>query len=79
MNPEIKLGQIWVHYKGPNKRYEIIAIGKDSETLEDLVVYKALYQGEFKFGQTWVRPVKEFLEIVEKDGEKFNRFNLIEE
>ena len=79
MNLEIKPGQIWIHYKGPNKRYEIIAIGKDSETLEDLVVYKALYQGEFKFGQIWIRPVKEFLEIIEKDGNKINRFELIEE
>ncbi|MFA5763781.1 MAG: DUF1653 domain-containing protein [archaeon] len=76
---EIKQGQIWVHYKGINKRYEIIALGKDSNTLEDLVVYKALYQGEFKFGQIWIRPVKEFLETVEKNGEKFNRFSLIEE
>ena len=76
---EIEIGQIWSHYKRPNKRYEIIAIGKDSETLEEMIVYKALYQGEFKFGQIWCRKKSEFAETVEKDGKEFNRFKLAEE
>ena len=76
---EIKPGQIWSHYKRPERRYEIISIGKDSETLEEVVVYKALYQGEFKFGQVWSRKMHEFLETVEKNGNKISRFKLIEE
>ena len=75
----IDFGQIWRHYKKPNKRYEIIAIGKGSDTLKELVIYKALYQREFKFGQIWIRPLEEFLGTVEKNGEKVNRFTLIEE
>jgi hypothetical protein len=79
MNREIKPRQIWSHYKRPERRYEIIALGKDSETLEEVVIYKALYQGEFKFGQIWCRKKNEFLGTVTKDGEEINRFNLIEE
>jgi len=76
---EIKAGQIWSHYKRPSQRYEIIALGKDSDTLEEVVIYKALYQGEFKFGQTWSRKKDEFLGITTKDGKEINRFELIEE
>ena len=75
----VKPGQIWSHYKAPNKRYELIAISKDSETLEDIVIYKSLYQGEFKFGQLWNRPLKEFISKVNKNDKEVNRFNLIEE
>lgn len=57
------------HYKG--KEYEVIGIAKHSETLEELVVYRALY-GE---GQIWVRPLQMFLEKVEVDGQKIPRFS----
>jgi len=76
---EIQVGQIWSHYKRPDRRYEIIAIGKNSETLDEMVVYKALYQGEFKFGQIWCRSLNEFLGTLTKDGKEINRFELIEE
>jgi hypothetical protein len=66
----IKLGK-YRHYKG--KEYEVIGIAKHSETLEDLVVYKALY-GE---GQMWVRTVKIFEEMVVVDGVEVSRFELI--
>ncbi len=59
----IKLGK-YKHYKG--KEYEVIGIAKHSETLEDLVVYKALYQTEGE--NLWVRPLKMFLENVEVDA-----------
>jgi hypothetical protein len=65
-----KLGE-YRHYKG--KKYEVIGIAKHSETLEELVVYRALY-GE---GQIWVRPLKMFLEEVEVDGKKISRFEYI--
>lgn len=53
----------------------MIGIARDSENLEDLAVYKALY-GE---GQLWVRPLKMFFEEVEKDGQKMPRFEYLGE
>ena len=50
------------HFKGGV--YRLIGIAKDSETLEDMVVYQALY-GE---GQMWVRPKDMFFGQVERDG-----------
>lgn len=63
------------HYKG--NHYELIGIAKHSETLEELVVYKALYENEL--GNLWVRPKAMFLEEVEVDGKKMPRFRLIKE
>ena len=60
------------HYKG--NQYEVIGVAKHSETLEELVVYRALY-GEHGL---WVRPLKMFLETVEIDGKKIPRFKFIE-
>lgn len=71
-NSEIKIGK-YKHFKG--HEYEVIGIAKHSETLEEFVVYKALY-GD---GGLWIRPVSMFLEIVERDGKTIPRFELIEE
>lgn len=68
----IKKG-IYRHFKG--NRYEVLAIAKNSETLEDMVVYRALY-GEMGI---WVRPLSMWEEIVERDGIKMKRFTLEEE
>ena len=57
MNTPI-IGEIYSHFKTGNK-YEIITLAKHSETLEDVVVYKALY-GE---GQIWVRPANMFIDM----------------
>ncbi len=46
------------HYKG--QEYEVIGIGKHSETMERLVFYRALY-GEMEL---WARPAEMFLEKV---------------
>lgn len=59
------------HFKG--NEYEVIGIAKDSETLEDMVVYKALYDE----GGLWVRPKTMFEETVERDGKTFPRFTYI--
>ena len=67
----VKLGK-YMHYKG--NEYEVIALAKHSETLEELVVYKALY-GD---GTTWVRPKEMFLETVTVDGTTLPRFKYIE-
>lgn len=68
----VKIGGVYRHYKG--NLYEVLAIAKHSETLEDMVVYRALY-GE---GLVWVRPVSMFEEEVVKDGIVLKRFELIE-
>ncbi len=60
---------IYKHYKG--NLYKVFAIAKHSETLEDMVVYQALY-GEYGL---WVRPATMFEEMV---GE-VKRFEKVEE
>jgi hypothetical protein len=62
---------IYRHFKG--KEYEVIGIARHSETLEEYVVYRALY-GE---GGLWIRPFKMFQEPVEVDGKMVPRFELI--
>ncbi len=72
---KIKPGK-YQHYKG--KFYEVIGTAKHSETLEEFVVYKALYDSE-EFGDSaiWVRPKKMFLETVNVDGKEVPRFKYI--
>ena len=61
------------HFKG--NLYRIEGFAKDSETLEEMVVYRALY-GE---GGLWVRPAKMFFETIERDGKTMKRFELVED
>ena len=68
----IVIGGIYLHYK--NLRYKVLAVARHSESLEELVVYQALY-GE---GGAWVRPVNMFLENVLIDGVWQPRFKFIE-
>ena len=68
----LKLGK-YKHYKG--KEYEVIGVARHSETLEELVVYRALYGDR----DLWVRPVKMFLEKVEVDGKKVPRFRYLDD
>ena len=61
------------HFKGGLYRY--VGTAKDSETLEEMVVYRALY-GERGL---WVRPAKMFFETVERAGKTMKRFELVED
>lgn len=71
----IKLG-IYKHYK--NKEYEVIGVAKHSETLEDLVVYKALYNSDqFWNNKLWVRPLSMYIETVIIQGIEIPRFQYI--
>ena len=70
MMTELKAGR-YRHFKG--KEYEVIAVAKDSETLEDMVVYRALY-GEYGY---WVRPLAMFCETVTVEGQTMPRFQYI--
>ena len=68
----IMIGGKYEHYKG--KPYRVLAVAKHSETLEEMVVYRALY-GEFGI---WVRPASMWNEIVDKEGYHGPRFQYIE-
>lgn len=72
----IKSGQMYKHFKTGNT-YKIIALAKHSETLEDLVVYEALYDNQVS--KIWVRPIGMFTETIERDGKIMKRFELIQE
>lgn len=61
------------HFKG--NEYEVLGVARHSETLEDMVVYRALY-GD---GGLWVRPASMWSETVEKDGHRGPRFVPVEE
>ncbi len=69
---EIKLGK-YRHFKG--NEYEVLYLARHSETLEEMVVYRALY-GEHG---VWVRPAHMWNEIVDRDGIKQKRFTYIGE
>lgn len=67
---DIKPGR-YRHFKG--REYEVIGVARDSETMQEMVVYRALY-GERGL---WVRSAEMFGGIVERDGEAVRRFELI--
>lgn len=70
----MKLG-IYKHYKG--KEYRVIGVAKHSETLEDFVVYEALYDNDLS--KLWIRPIGMFLEELEVEGGSVQRFTFIRE
>lgn len=72
MSDTIKLG-VYKHFKG--NEYEVLAVATHSETLEPMVVYRALY-GD---GGIWVRPLSMWNETVELDGVKQKRFTYVDE
>ena len=61
------------HFKGGE--YELLCVATHSETLEPMVVYRALY-GE---GGCWVRPRSMGYEMVEHNGERVRRFTKIDD
>lgn len=63
---------IYRHYKG--NLYELVDVVNHSETLEKMVLYRALY-GE---KELWVRPISMWDEKVEVDGKEVSRFEFVE-
>lgn len=66
---DLELG-LYKHFKG--NIYEVIALAKDHETLELLVIYKATYQPEGD--NLWARPLRMFKGTVLIDGLEKKRF-----
>ena len=65
------MNQYYRHFKG--NIYRVLHIAKHSETLEDMVVYQAMYRER----GIWVRPKTMFEEVIERDGKTFRRFSPI--
>lgn len=64
---------LYKHYKG--MLYHVIGTCRHSETLEEMVVYRALYDNY----ELWVRPRTMFLESIEMNGKFLPRFQYIRE
>lgn len=60
------------HFKG--NEYDVLGMARHSETMEEMVVYRALY-GE---GGLWVRPAHMWNEEVLRDGKPVKRFEFID-
>ena len=75
MKKKLKLGKYQHAKKGAF--YRVLAVAKHSETLEELVVYEALYDNPTS--KIWVRPLKMFLEDVTINGKIVPRFKFVEE
>jgi hypothetical protein len=61
------------HFKGGE--YEVLGVARHSEGLEDMVVYRPLYNDS----GLWVRPLSMFMESVERDGKVQPRFAYMDE
>lgn len=68
-----QMEQYYRHFKG--NLYRVLHIAKHSETLEEMVVYQAMYGDR----DIWVRPKAMFEEVIERDGKTFRRFEPITE
>ena len=74
-NSKLELGR-YQHYKGAF--YEVVGIAVHSETREELVVYKALYETpQFPINSLWVRPLSMFVELITIEGQQVERFRKI--
>ncbi|MFA5997286.1 MAG: DUF1653 domain-containing protein [Candidatus Paceibacterota bacterium] len=71
MQNMIQLG-VYEHYKG--NQYRVVGVARHSETMEDMVVYEALYGDHGLF----VRPLGMFLENVVVEGVTKPRFKFVE-
>ena len=67
------MAEYYRHFKG--KVYRLVSVAKDSETLDKIVVYQAMYED----GDIWVRPYEEFFGKVDRDGMVRDRFTKIDE
>ena len=67
----VKIGQRYTHYKGGE--YEVIALALKEDTLEPLVIYRALGHG----GTVWARTWDDWNADVQWEGKAVKRFALL--
>lgn len=72
---EVVIGGLYIHYK--QKKYRVRGLALHTETLEELVVYEALYENSA--GQIWARPKSMFLEEITTPEYRGPRFQFIKE
>jgi len=72
MNTEIKIGAKYRHFKGII--VQVLMIAKDSDTLEDMVVYQ-----ELSDDSVWVRPAAQWFDQIIRPGIDTPRFVEVEE
>ncbi|MCA9387187.1 DUF1653 domain-containing protein [Candidatus Dojkabacteria bacterium] len=70
---QIKLGSEWVHYKNPDKKYEV----KEFVIIESTQVVGVVYESEDNPGIKFMRPLDEFFDNVKFEGETVKRFRHI--
>lgn len=70
---QVKVGGRYAHFKNPVHTYIVRDIAILESTQEPVVIYRAEYGDNI----TFVRPVDEWLEVVEKDGQQVPRFRKI--
>jgi cyclomaltodextrinase / maltogenic alpha-amylase / neopullulanase len=68
---DLKRGK-YRHFKG--NEYEVVGVARHSESLEEYVIYKPLYDSVSEY---WIRPLAMFLETVERDGVVRPRFEYV--
>ena len=66
----LQIGGTYVHYKNSEMKYIVLGVARHSETLEEMVVYKKLYDDYSE----WVRPLEMFCGEVEVNGIMISRF-----
>ena len=66
----IKIGK-YQHFKG--NYYQVLHIGRHSETEESMVVYHP----EDRPDDIWIRPLAMFNETISREGKAFKRFSFI--
>lgn len=71
MERKLEFG-IYRHFKSADKLYKVVGVATNSETLEDMVIYIALYGDDESIGKTYVRPLNMFLEKVPEGRENPN-------
>ena len=60
MEREVKIGNIYKHFKG--NLYKVLNIGCDSETLKKMVIYQDVND----ISKIWVRKYDDFISLVDK-------------
>ncbi len=75
---KIVIGGVYKHFKGDH--YQVLTVALDSETLEELVIYTALYYKPEKETRVWSRPLSDFLGMKKlEDGTEVERFEFVSE
>jgi hypothetical protein len=70
---QVKVGGIYAHYKQPANTYKVLDVAVEEATDEVCVIYQAQYGDKLVF----TRPLKSWLESVDKDGARVERFSQI--